>query len=294
MAFGAVVGYTAFFITHGFKQNAELKETTVDINGSLKSTTAGDISLGSKVFWDGNDFKYSDVNSKVQGLNMETFKAAIRKSENGKKFLDSLSKQGVDLSDKKIDINISDTSIGKGKISGKVALDTFKTTVGNAKVSVEIDNMDLEGNSKSAIKGNISIDLTPNEINKLINSKIKEMQKAGTISDSFKIDAKLDNGKISANADTWYAGAQAGIKLEGNKITLDIEKAKFIGIFSVRGMTADKIQSSLAKEGISFSRDHKTLTLDARQIFKKYINDTTEISNANLKGNNLSFDFIHK
>lgn len=26
MAFGAVVGSTAFFITHGFKQNAELAE----------------------------------------------------------------------------------------------------------------------------------------------------------------------------------------------------------------------------------------------------------------------------
>jgi len=33
MAFGAVVGSTAFFITHGFKQNAELKEKTLKSKG---------------------------------------------------------------------------------------------------------------------------------------------------------------------------------------------------------------------------------------------------------------------
>ncbi|MFH0905473.1 MAG: DUF475 domain-containing protein [bacterium] len=42
MAFGAVVGSTAFFITHGFKQNAELKERT------LKNKNMSDLS---KIFY---------------------------------------------------------------------------------------------------------------------------------------------------------------------------------------------------------------------------------------------------
>lgn len=276
------------------EKKAELRPTSANVNANFTSTTTGDIKFKTKADWDGKDSNFSDLNTNIQGLNMETFTSAIKLNPNGKKLLEKLSEQGININGKKVNLDVSNATLDSNKVSGKITLENMKTNLGEAEISLNLKDIALEGKQTSDVKGSINMKLDEKELTKFINGKIKELQKAGKLPESFKIDAKFSEGKVTTTADTWYAGAEAGITVKNNKITIDIEKAKLIGIFSVRSLSADFARDALAKEGIEVSKDKRTLTLDVKQIFSKYINDKTDLSNTTIRGNNLSFDFKYK
>ncbi|MFN8672111.1 MAG: hypothetical protein U0457_08555 [Candidatus Sericytochromatia bacterium] len=269
------------------KLNVDINTPIASIKGNT-NITAGSLTIDSKgqSNIEGLSFNRTTGNASIS---FGKLKKILQNDPNGKKILQNIQEKGLNIPEnQKLNFKIDNGAFKDGKLSGNVSLAGFDFGLGKADLSLRIDSFDPSSNkAKITSKGNLKINIAPDKMAPFLKDKMKDF-----ISDP---SVSINNGQVITNFNKMMTNGQVRAFIEDNQIKIAVDKAKFLDIFSVKGMAKDQLEDALKEKGISTSSDGKNVTISLASL-NKYLNKNVlegfNLSSLNSSNNNtFSADF---